>query len=78
MTAAICDGRAAVSGNRTVKVLPTPTWLVTAIVPPICSTTFLRNRETEAEAAALRGDEVVEDRSPAARPVCRSPNPPLR
>jgi len=39
--AAICDGRAAVSGNRTEKVLPTPTWLVTEIVPPSCSTTFL-------------------------------------
>ena len=33
-------GRPAVSGKRTVNVLPTPTWLVTAIVPPICSTTF--------------------------------------
>ena len=33
-------GRALVSGKRRVNVVPTPTSLVTLIVPPSCSTIF--------------------------------------
>ena len=33
-------GRALVIGKRSVKVVPRPTWLVTEIAPPNCSTNF--------------------------------------
>ncbi len=42
-TAASCVGRALVTGKRSVKVVPTPTWLVTEIAPPSCSTIFFES-----------------------------------
>ena len=44
------------------NVVPLPTSLATVIVPPSCSTIFLRDREAEPEAAPLGRDEILEDR----------------
>ena len=66
--AASCvDGRALVSGKRSVKVVPTPTSLATLIVPPSCSTIFFEIARPRPEAAPLGRDEVVEDRVEALR-----------